>query len=213
MDSKNTHKLTRRTFLAAAGGAVAALAMPGLSGHRQTAALAQAPTPPPDPEWAFGQPHPAKLDLWGRITDSGMPYFDQPGAEAKVIGFLAINKVVPLFEVIHAAGPKLHHNTHNDVWYRMSGGYLYTSGVQLIAPYHMPTEITAVTTQIDEMPGFWAEVIVPLTTARNAPSGAPVATDNGENVILNYSSVHRVIEVKPETISRSRRSSSCPWQR
>jgi hypothetical protein len=153
-------------------------------------------TLPADPEWGFIQPHPARLDLWGRVTDFGSPYRDAAGGDAKIIGYLPINTVLPLFEIVHAPGPA--NNPHNDVWYRIEQGYMYTATVQVIEPYRMPVEITRIDTAIEDIPAFWAEVIVPMTTARNAPGGAPVATDNDENVILNYSSVHRVIEVEPD---------------
>lgn len=195
--SKPFKPISRRTFLAAAGGTLAAL---GLSPKRTPAASALVPasqsTLPIDPEWSFIQPHPTRLDLWGRVTDFGSPYRETAGGDAKITGYLPINTVLPLFQMAHAPGPA--NNPNNDLWYRIEQGYMYTATVQVIKPYRMPVEVTEIDTQIEEIPAFWAEVIVPFTTARNAPSGAPMGTDSGENVILNYASVHRVIEVKPD---------------
>jgi hypothetical protein len=194
--------MTRRAFLTAAGSALASLAIPSLAGKAPDSTLAKAnaqgTAAPVDPEWGFGQSHPAKLDLWGRITDFGMPYYDVPGAEAKVIGFLPMNEVMPLFERIHAPSPSGVLNKHNDVWYRISGGHLYTSGVQPMKPYRMPTEISTITTKIEEEPGFWAEVIVPWTFGKGEPSGANRLTDKGDPTTLVYGSSHRVIEAKPD---------------
>ena len=197
MDSKHGISMTRRSFLTAAGGILASLAVPAAAGKAQASPPRQAPTPPPDPEWAFGQSHPAALDLWGRITDPGSPYYDKPGADAKVIGFLHWNDVMPLFEVIHAAAPG-NSNPHNDVWYRITGGYIYTAHIQPMKPYHMPTEIAQISTQIDQKPGFWAEVIVPYTMGYNGPSGAVLLTDTGDATMLMYASAHHVMDVKPD---------------
>lgn len=195
---KPLQPISRRTFLAAAGGTLAAW---GLSQRRplQTAsalALPSQSTLPSDPEWSFIQPHPVRLTRWGRVTDFGSPYREAPGGDAKIIGYLPINTVLPLFQIVHAPGPA--NNPNNDVWYRIEPGFMFTATIQLIEPYRMPVEITEIDTEIEEIPAFWAEVIVPFTTARNAPSGAPMANDQDENIILNYSSVHRVIEVKPD---------------
>jgi len=186
--------LSRRTFLAAAGGALAALSAPALPAPVHAGTLAQpaaSADQPGDPEWAFIQPRQAKLELWGRITDSGVPMRDGAGKDAHVIGYVPVNTVLPLFEIVHAPPPP--NNPHNDVWYRTQGGYLYTNAVQIIQPYHMPAEITSIDTLIDGQPGFWAEVIVPFTLARNAPGGAVMGTEQGENVVLTYGSAYHVI--------------------
>lgn len=196
--SKPLQPISRRAFLAAAGSTLAAW---GLSTQRlaRSASTITAPSPstlPADPEWSFIQPNPARLNLWGRVTDYGSPFREAPGGDAKIIGYLPINTVLPLFEIAHAPGPA--NNPHNDVWYRIEQGYMYTSTIQVIEPYKMPVEITQIDTQIEEIPAFWAEVIVPFTTARNAPSGAPIGNDQDQNVVLNHSSVHRVIEARPD---------------
>ncbi len=195
------HKaLSRRTFLAAAGGALAAWGAPALIKASRAAGPPGQPDQgsdqPGDPEWQFIQPHPAKLDLWGRITDSGVPVREGAGKDHKVIGYVAVNTVLPLFEIVHA--PPLANNPHNDVWYRTQPGYLYTNSVQVIKPYRMPVEITQIDTQIDGKPGFWAEVLVPYTTARNVPGGAVMSTENGENIVLTYGSVYHVIDARPD---------------
>jgi len=198
--STHSRPISRRAFLVAAGGALAVWALPNpakqeLASASSLSAPSQS-TYPANPEWDFIQADPAKLDLWGRVTDYGSPVREAAGGDAKVVGFLPINTVMPLFEIVHAPGPA--NNPRNDVWYRIEQGYMYTSTVQVLKPYRMPVEITDIDTKIDEEPGFWAEVIVPFTLARNAPSGAPMGNENDENIVLTYASVHRVIEAKPD---------------
>lgn len=194
------HNLSRRAFLAAAGSATAALAAPGIL--RATASFAQQPAQGSAPagvdksEWQFIQPHPTTLNLWGRITDYGVPVRDAAGNDGKVISYLPMNTVFPIFETLTGAPPPS--NPHNDTWYRMQAGFLYTNSVQLIKPYHMPTEITQIDNLIDGQPGFWAEVIVPYTLPKNVPGGSPMATDAGETVILTYGSTYRVIEARTD---------------
>src|SRR5574341_2029188 len=181
--------LSRRSILAAAGGLAAALTLPGALRRSQAGPLSTINTQiaPADSELLFAQPRPARLPLWGRITDFGTPVRSAPGGE--VTGFLPMHTVLPLFEVVHAPGPA--NNPNNDTWYRFDGGYLYTAGVQVIQPYHMPEEVSTIDTLIDEEPGFWAEVIVPYTTARREPGGGAALTSDGVVIDLIYGSVHR----------------------
>ena len=197
MTSRN---ISRRAFLAAAGSAAVAFASPAVrhaTAPKSTpATLRAAPAGVSDPEWEFIQRRPAKLDLWGRITEFGVPVRDVAGAEGKVTGYLPINTVVPIFETVNATPPAS--NPHNDIYYRTQAGYLYTNSVQLMKPYHMPEEISQIDTQVDGQPGFWAEVIVPYTVARNVPGGVPMVTENGEAVVLNYGSTYRVVEAQTD---------------
>ena len=188
--------ISRRTFLAAAGSTAAVLATPSILRATSPSAQAGVPSGVSNAEWDFIQPRPVKLDMWGRITDYGVPIRDVAGNEGKVIGYLPMNTVVPVFEMIHATPPAS--NPHNDVYFRTEAGYLYTNSVQLMKPYHMPVEVTQIDTQIDGVPGFWAEVIVPYTVARNVPSGIPMVTENGEAVVMTYGSTYRVIDVQPD---------------
>lgn len=160
---------------------------------RQSLTIPQSPPRPASPEWDFIQPRPARLDLWGRITAT-TAVRAVAGLNQEVVEWLAPNTVLPLFEEIRAEGS----NPRNDLWYRVNGGFVYTSTVQPIKPYRMPEEVTEITTEIDEEPGFWAEVIVPYTLARSRPSGPGVLLEDGTPVYHFYASVHRVIGIETD---------------
>src|SRR5574341_1437459 len=147
---QNTKRIARRAFLAAVGGVGAQLALGRLAAARTRPILSSDPLPPE--EMAFIQPRPVQLDLWGRITEYGTPVRETPGIGTPVVRFLERNVVLPLLEEVHAPGS----NPNNDLWYRVSDGYLYTTTVQRIRPYHMPQELDALPSEF----GFWAEVIV-----------------------------------------------------
>jgi hypothetical protein len=186
--------------LKAAGGASAGLLMPRSLAALSTFDATQPPaTPqfPPDgpdsPEWGFIQPRPVELNLWGRITAT-TAVRAQTGLNQEVVEWVAPNTVIPLFEALHAEGP----NPNNDLWYRVTNGFMFTSTVQPIQPYRMPKEFSEITTTIDEEPGFWAEVIVPYTIARSQPSGSVAQLEDGSAVYEFYSSVHRVIGIEAD---------------
>lgn len=194
--------LSRRSFLAAAGAAAAGLILPPL----RRSAYSQTPQPlPPLPdgsrpsqaEWDFIQPREVRLDLWGRITYAGYPLRAEPGLNKEVVEWLRVDTVLPLLEVLHAEGP----NPNNDTWYRVADGYLYTSGVQVIRPYRTPQIMTELPHTIDGQPGFWGEVIVPLTIPRFRPAGGQAFDEffgQQVGVTLYYGSVHRVIGIEAD---------------
>lgn len=191
--------VSRRAFLIGASGALAAgLSLPYI---RRSAAFS---TPmniggaPPDAEMAFIQPKPAEHELWGRITDAGSRVYDEPKS-GNVRFAVYQNDVLPVLET--ARGEAL--NGNNDLWYRFAEGWVYTANVQPIRPYRMPTEIREIETQIqnvfgDLVPGFWGEIIVPQTLARNAVAGAPAVLSDDSNMWLFYGSTHRVVESIPD---------------
>ncbi len=162
------------------------------------AAPPSAPAWPDDPEWAFIQPQPVRLDLWGRITDPGTPVHAGP-RPGDVIGFIHQHRVVPILEIVQGEG----RNPNNPTWYRIAEGFVYTANMQVIRPYRMPEEISTIETTIvnpagEAKPGFWGEVVIPFTTARTEPSGAPAQLADGSQVILYYGSTHRVVESVPD---------------
>lgn len=168
---------SRRSVLLAAGGTLLHLAIPNKLTPAQNALAPE--------EVAFIQPKPVRLDLWGRITEYGTPVRETPGLDMGVVKFLEQNKVIPLLEEVHAPGS----NPNNDLWYRVSDGYVYTTTVQRLKPYRMPQPISELR---DEF-GVWAEVIVPFTPARAQPGGEIAEASDGNPIVLYYSSVHRVI--------------------
>ncbi len=179
-----TDKLSRRTFLTAAGGALAGLALP----QPLIRALADSDSPPPE-ELDFVQSEPVYPELWGRTTVT-TSVREATGLNQPVIEFLHPNVVLPLLEELRAEG----NNPNNDLWYRVSNGYVYTSTIQPMKPYRMPTELT----EVDEEFGAWAELIVPYSLARTEPSGPPVRLEDDSQVVCYYSSVHRILAVEPD---------------
>jgi lipoprotein-anchoring transpeptidase ErfK/SrfK len=188
-------QLSRRAFLAAAGGAIAGLALPRTLGRTRAQALPPAAPSSADgltaAEWDFVQPRPVRLDLWGRTTAT-TAVRESAALNQTVVEWLHPNTVLPLFEKIHAEGS----NPNNPLWYRVRSGFVYTSTIQPIKPYHMPHEIATIDTLIGEEPGFWAEVIVPYSLARTEPSGPAVRLEDDSAVDHFYSAVHRVIDAE-----------------
>ena len=168
--------LSRRGFFKATSGALLGIGAPLLQ-----------PGDPDDPEWPFIQPNPVRLDLLGRITETST-IRATPGLNQPVVTFIAPETVIPLFEEIRFKGA----NPNNDLWWRVDGGYLYSSWVQPMKPYKMPEIVT----EIDGEFGFWAEVIAPYTWARQEPSGALLPDD--QESVYHYASVYRVIGIEED---------------
>jgi lipoprotein-anchoring transpeptidase ErfK/SrfK len=190
-------KLSRRTLLKGVGAA-ASLALPYFFVQNSSAAVANRPVEvdglPDEDEFLFAQPRGARLDLWGRITGT-TAVRATPGLNQELVAWLAPNTALPLLEQLHAEGS----NPNNTLWYRIENGYIYTATVQHMRPYRMPREVSSmdeITSTIDEEPGFWAEVIVPYTYAREEPSGAIVRLDDDAPIVHTYGSVHWVIDVE-----------------
>lgn len=175
------HRASRRSFLSVLGGMGGRLVL-------GTMGLDSDPISPD--ETKFIQPAPVQLNLWGRITEYGTPIRETPGLGTPVVRFLERNIVLPLLEEVHAPG----NNPNNDLWYRVSDGYIYTPTVQRIKPYRMPQEVETMPSEF----GFWAEVIVPYTLARTQPSGTVAEADDGTQMVLYYGSVYRVIRVETD---------------
>jgi lipoprotein-anchoring transpeptidase ErfK/SrfK len=163
-------KLSRRDFFKASGLALSGLVAPGVSGIGIG-----------DEEWEFIQPQPATQPLLGRTTD-WTPIRVETGLNKDLAGQIRANTLIPLFEVVEGPG----NNPLNNKWYRVEGGYVYSITIQPIEPYHLPEIVT----DAGEW-GFWAEVIVPHTTARTVPNGR--LADGAATYY--YSTVHHVVDV------------------
>lgn len=198
---KSSRPVSRRAFLTAATTVAAGLPLSMATRRLSAAPAASAPAIPPvpdDPEWTFIQPKPARLDMWGRITDPGTPVRGaaEPG---NIIGYIHQHTVVPILEVVQGVPI----NPNNPTYYRIAEGLIYTTNMQVIHPYRMPEEIREIETVIQDaagepQPGFWGEIVVPFTTSRQEPSGVPAELIDGSQMVLFYGSVHRVVEAKPD---------------
>src|SRR5574341_2609904 len=99
--------LSRRAFLAAAGGAAAGLALPRWFARANALEGAPASATQIDydsPEWAFIQPDPVQFEEWGRITHYGAIVRGAPDPAEPVADFVALNVVFPVFEKMHTKG-------------------------------------------------------------------------------------------------------------
>lgn len=151
-------KLTRREFLKLSGAALAGVALP--------------PLPPRDLAARAG----VRL---GRVAEWSVWVHTEPDHSAPTVRHHQRDDVIAYFDEVEAEG----RNPHNPIWFRVIGGYIYSSDVQpveahLNAPLqHLPRE------------GLWGEISIPYTDARHAPS-----PDVYRTYRLRYSSVYRIAE-------------------
>ncbi|MEA3339154.1 MAG: L,D-transpeptidase family protein [Chloroflexota bacterium] len=150
--------LTRREFLKLGGGALAG--------------VASLPLPPRD--------RIAREEgRLGRITDWSVRVRAEPDHSAPTVRYQRRDDIVTYFEEVEAEGL----NPHNPIWFRVIGGYVYSSYVQ-------PVEIY-LNAPLQHIPhtGLWGEISIPYTNARHAP-----APDAYRVYRLRYSSVYRIAE-------------------
>ena len=151
-------RVTRREFLKLSGAALAG-----------TASL---PLPPRDQVAREG----ARL---GRIAEWSVRVHAEPDLRAPTVRHHRRDDLVAYFNEVEAEG----HNPFNPIWYRVIGGYIYSSEVQPVETHfnkplqHIPSE------------GLWGEISIPFTDARSAPS-----PDGYRSYRLYYSSVYRIAE-------------------
>jgi hypothetical protein len=115
----------------------------------------------------------------GRIAEWSVWVRTEPDHRAPTVRRHRRDDVVACFEAVEAEG----RNPHNPTWFRVIGGYIYSSYVQ-------PVEVH-LTTPMQHLPpaGLWGEISIPYTDARHAPS-----PDASRTYRLYYSSVYRIVE-------------------
>ncbi len=149
---------TRREFLKLGGAALAATTLRPLPPHGLVA---------------------RKQNQIGRVTDWSASVHTEPDANAPVVRTHQRDDTITYFGEVEAEG----YNPNNAIWFRVIGGYIYSSQVQPVEIHlneplqHLPSE------------GLWGEISVPYTDARRAPS-----PDAGRSYRYRYSSVYRIIE-------------------
>lgn len=196
MTNSDKNDVSRRKFLKTAlqvtGAAAAGVTMPYFF-VRTASALGDTADFYTSGELDFISPQASQFSLWGRITAT-TAVRETTGLNQPLASWLAPEQVVPLFEIVEGEGS----NPNNRTWYRVAGGYIYTSTVQPMRPYRMPRVMTDLVESEDQF-GYWAEVIVPRTLGRLSPAGAiyrldPEETGGGDDPIwYYYGSNHRVI--------------------
>lgn len=201
MSNTEKRNISRRKFLTTAArttGAVAAgLAMPYFF-TKKVSAMGDSADFFTSGELDFVSPQAAQFSLWGRITAT-TAIRETTGLNQPLAGWLSPETVVPLFEIVDGEGS----NPNNRTWYRVNGGYIYTSTVQAMRPYRMPQMLDNLEESEDNF-GYWAQVIVPRTLGRLRPAGAiyrldPEETGGGDDPIwYYYGSNHRVIATEKD---------------
>jgi len=151
-------RLTRREFLKLSGAALAGVTL--------------LPLPPSDQAAREG----VRL---GRIAEWSVRVRTEPDLHAPIVRYHRHDDVITYFEEVEAEG----HNPHNPVWFRVIGGYIYSSSVQPVERH--------INTPLQHLPpdGLWGEISVPYTDAHHTPS-----PDVYRSYRLRYSSVYRIAE-------------------
>jgi hypothetical protein len=156
--------MNRRKLLKLAGGATALAVSSALINSRRVFAADVDPLPPPEP--------------LGRIVVQGLPVRTSPTTTSVISRTLNKDDIIPLYEQLEGEA----YYTHNDIWYRTDGGYVYSSSVQPIEDVKNQPEPELAADW------FWGEVTVPYSDALAAPE--PGATRVAR---LYYTGVFRVI--------------------
>jgi hypothetical protein len=159
--------MNRRKFLKRTGATLAWLALP-----RVPVAV---PVPDEPDERPILEVPPASL---GRIaTWWRQAVRSEPSPEAEWVAWKTRDEIIPLHAAITGTAPW----SRNPIWYQTEGGFIHSGYVQLVenAP---SSEIV-----IEEEPGFWARVCVPIAEARLQPNSSHVRYK------LYYGTIYRVI--------------------
>lgn len=138
-------QLTRRQFLCLSGGALLGAFLPHPPLGRLFRPRADGPV------------------RMGRAIHA-VAIYDAAEAGAERLGAFQREDTFPIVQEIRAPGL----NAHNDLWYETSDGYVFSAWVQPC--WVWPPQLTE--TDVGEW-GFWGEICVPYTDARDQPhSGA-----------------------------------------
>jgi len=117
--------------------------------------------------------------MLGRIAEWSAQVRTEPDHRAPTVRHHRRDDVIAYFEEVEAES----RNPHNPIWFRVIGGYIYSSSVQLVEA-HLNTPLQHIPPE-----GLWGEISVPYTDARHAPSPDAYRTHR-----LRYSSTYRIVE-------------------
>ncbi len=159
-----SQRVSRREFLKLGGSALALAMLPPL------------PLPPDDlaarPESRFG-----------RVTTWRAWIHSEPDPEAPRVDQRRYDAVVNILDEVEGVG----HYDHNPVWFKVVGGYIYSSWMQPVE-YRFNRPIKQV-----GPPGLLAWVTVPYTDVRSRPD-----PNLGRSYRLYYDAIFRVIDVQTD---------------
>lgn len=156
--------LTRRQFLKFGSSLLAVATLPSL------------PLPPDD---LAGRPE----TRYGRVTTWRAWVHSEPDPNAPRVDQRGYDAVVNILDQAEGIG----YYSHNPIWYRMVGGYIYSSWVQPVE-YRYNRPIQSV-----EPPGALAWVTVPYTDVRSRPDPSL-----RRSYRLYYDSIFRIIDVQKD---------------
>ncbi len=103
---------------------------------------------------------------FARAISWGIRVYDEPDFDARVVDAMAQDETRPVYaELVTDSG-----SSYNKRWYEVEGGFVYSSLIHIV-----PWEYNPSVTDAGEK-GFWAEVTVPYTDSRYAPTLTSAAT-------------------------------------
>jgi hypothetical protein len=161
-----SQSITRREFLKLSGSALALAGTPPMS----------LPLPPDDLAARAAS-------RWGRVTTWRAWVQSEPHPDAPTVGERRYDAIVNILDEVEGVG----HYDHNPMWFRIVGGYIYSSWVQPVEyRFNRPLE------QV-EPPGVLAWVTVPYADVRSRPDPSL-----GRTYRLYYDAIFRVVELQTD---------------
>jgi hypothetical protein len=146
-----------------------------------TLALAALPPLPPEDQAA------RRDSRWGRVTTWRAGVHSEPDPEARSVGERSYDAIVTILDEVTGVG----HFDHNPIWYRIVGGYIYSSWVQPVA-YHFNHPVKQI-----EAPGMLAWVTVPYTDVRARPD-----LNLQRTYRLYYDAIFRVVDLQADEMGK-----------
>jgi hypothetical protein len=171
--------LTRRKFLKLGGGVLAALTLPPIPVDSL-----DFPLPPDDAASRDGH-------TLGRITTWRLNIHAAPDSRSERTGYRSYDDLITLYDT--AEGPGL--MAHNTLWYKIRGGYAYSSFVQPVARQLNRPLLPSHASQ--ERPAL-LEVTMPYTSVYRQPSA-----DGPRVYRLYYATTHWAVAVERDEAKRS----------
>lgn len=164
--------LTRRRFLQLTTGSVLGTAA---AVHLNSFGYAFADSPRLE---AAAPPAP-----FGRVATYGVDIRQDPSRAGKLVRTAKRDEVIPLIEQIPGEAVM----AHNDIWFKTTDGYMYSSWVQPV----YETRNKPRPELLNEP--FWGQITFPFSVTRWAPDDSAKA-----GVRLYYSSIYRVVAAKQD---------------
>jgi hypothetical protein len=171
---------SRRQFLARAGSALAALALPPFPRRRD----GELPLPTDDAASVAG-------NSLGRITTSRLNIHAAPDVGSDVVGYYTYDDVVTLYGSAEGPGQMV----HNSLWFKVRDGYAYSSFVQ---PVERRFNQPLLPSYVSEERPTLLEVTMPYASAHTRPERTAYSVYR-----LYYATTHWAVAVERDEEKRS----------